>query len=78
MDECEGTLLTARPECHWVHVEKQWVNMALVISTSITKGVDKETFWLHAGFGADDAAWSIPLQDAGPILEYLAAHAYQP
>ena len=77
MDGCEGHELTARPEGHWVHVEKQWVNMALVISTSITKGVDKETFWLYAGFGADDAAWSVPLKDAGPILEYLKAHAYQ-
>ena len=77
MDGCEGRELTASPEGHWVKVGKQWVNMALVISTSITKGVDKETFWLYAGFGSDDAAWSVPLKDAGPILEYLAAHAYQ-
>jgi len=74
MDGCEGSELTARPEGHWVHVGKEWVNMALVISTAITKGVDKETLHLHAGFGADDASWSIPLQDAGPVLAYLEAH----
>ena len=73
-DECEGNLLTAHPEGHWVKVGKQWVNMALVISTSITKGVAQETLWLHAGFGADDASWSVPLQDAGPVLAYLVQH----
>ena len=77
MDGCEGNLLTAMPEGHWVHVGQQWINMALVVSTDITGSEGMEKLRLYAVDAKAGDAWSVPLMDATPLLAYLSAHAYQ-
>jgi len=70
---CEGTLLTARPEGHWVPVgESKWVDMAQVYF--VEPGYEGEIDLYISGV---DREMPIKQVDAGPVLAYLEAHAYQ-
>jgi len=71
-DTCEGHELTASPEGHWVHVEKQWVNMALVYS--VEPGSEGWLDLYVAGAGYAGGVLPIGLANAGPVLAYLEAH----
>ena len=71
-DECEGNLLTAHPEGHWVHVGQQWINMALVYS--VEPGSEGWLDLYVAGAGYGGGALPIELANAGPLLAYLEAH----
>jgi len=75
MDGCEGNLLTAMPEGHWVKVGNEWVNMALVTMVKDRSGVGAGPFLLCAyrgDAGAED--FLIDAWDADAVLAYLAEH----